>query len=171
MIERNSVKIILLNEQNKLLLMCANTKLNENYRGRFWFPIGGGIEAGEDIFDAAYREVFEETGIKKEEIILGPIVWKGDFIGCFSEKTVHQKEIFIVGKTKKNDVFLNELDNLEKKFVEEIRWFSFDEIKNSNEIIFPVLLLEYLPDILQEKYPEKPLEIDLGILPNFTKVK
>ena len=171
MIERTSVKIILLNDQNKLLLMCANTRINEDYQGRFWFPIGGGINDGENIYEAAYREVFEETGIKNDEITLGPIVWKGEFIGCFFEQKVHHKETFIVGRTKKNEVFLNNLDDFEKKVVLEIKWFSLDEIKNSTEIIFPVLLPKYLPDILLEKYPQNPLEIDLATLPDFSKVK
>ena len=40
-------------------------------------------------------------------------------------------------------------------------WFSLDRIINSGEVIHPVLLPKYLPDIIAGKYPEEPLEIDL----------
>jgi hypothetical protein len=35
-------------------------------------------------------------------------------------------------------------------------------VKNSNEIIYPVLLPKYLPAIIDENYPTVPIEIDLG---------
>jgi 8-oxo-dGTP pyrophosphatase MutT (NUDIX family) len=38
-------------------------------KGGFWQFAGGRIEDKESITDAAYREVFEETGINKKDII------------------------------------------------------------------------------------------------------
>lgn len=38
-------------------------------RGGFWQPVTGGVEDGEKIIDAVYREVWEESGYKKEDII------------------------------------------------------------------------------------------------------
>ena len=53
LIIRNSIQILLLNPENKLLLMCADdpktTTVDGEYHGKFWFPIGGEIEEGESI--------------------------------------------------------------------------------------------------------------------------
>ena len=80
-IERNSVKVLLLNEKKELLLVYADhpstTTLDGVYHGPFWFNVGGEIELNETIQEAAIREIFEETGIKKEKVDLGPIVWFG----------------------------------------------------------------------------------------------
>lgn len=53
-------------EQNKVL-MCKRRK--DPYKGLLNF-VGGKIKEGEDGFSSAYRELFEETGIAKENIKL-----------------------------------------------------------------------------------------------------
>jgi 8-oxo-dGTP pyrophosphatase MutT (NUDIX family) len=59
---KNSVKVLLLNEENELLLMSADDPLTTSIDGKshgvFWFPIGGTIEKGETIKEAAIREVY-----------------------------------------------------------------------------------------------------------------
>lgn len=54
-------------EQRKELLFCKRKK--DPYKGKFNL-VGGKIEPGENGFDAAYRELEEETGITRDEICL-----------------------------------------------------------------------------------------------------
>ena len=49
------------------MLMCKRAK--DPYKGLFNM-VGGKIESGEDGYTAAYRELFEETGISQEDIRL-----------------------------------------------------------------------------------------------------
>lgn len=51
----------------KELLFCKRTK--EPYLGKYNL-VGGKIEDGEEGFAAAYRELHEETGINREQIVL-----------------------------------------------------------------------------------------------------
>ena len=166
---RNSIKVILLNPKNELLLMCANdpktTSADGAYHGRFWFLIGGEIEPGESIPEAALREIAEETGIFPNEIDLGPEVWFGEFDLVLNGVLTHLKQKFIVAKTKKEDVFLATPDQWEQSVIQKLAWFSLDKIKNSTEVIYPVVLV-HLPDIISGKYPASPLEIDLAKKPN-----
>lgn len=53
-------------ERDKIL-MCLRRK--DPYKGKFNMP-GGHIEAGEDHLDAAYRELFEETAITRDNVEL-----------------------------------------------------------------------------------------------------
>jgi 8-oxo-dGTP pyrophosphatase MutT (NUDIX family) len=172
---RNSVKILLMNENKEILLMCADdpttTSKDGKYHGRFWFPIGGKIEEGESVQEAALREIFEETGIIKDNIELGPIVWFGEFDLVLSGKLQHLKEQFIVGRLRpgtgeaQTTISLNNLTDEERAVVKHVSWFSLDKIKHSTDVIFPVVLPDYLPDILAGKYPAQPLEIDLAKQP------
>ena len=51
----------------RTMLMCKRVK--DPYKGLFNM-VGGKIESGEDGYAAAYRELFEETGITQEDISL-----------------------------------------------------------------------------------------------------
>ncbi len=53
-------------ERDKILF-CK--RMNDPYKGKYNL-VGGKIEAGEEGFTAAYRELHEETGIAKEDIVL-----------------------------------------------------------------------------------------------------
>lgn len=166
---RNSVKVLLLNEKKGILLMCAHdptiTTTDGKYHGKFWFPIGGEIEPNESIEEAALREIEEETGIKKEDVELGPIVWFGEFDLSLKGTLTHLKQKFIVAKTKKQKVSLTHLDNWEKQAVKDLAWFPLKKLLTCKEIIYPVLLRTYLPDIINGKYPKEPMEIDLAKQP------
>jgi 8-oxo-dGTP pyrophosphatase MutT (NUDIX family) len=166
---RKSIKILLINKNKELLLMCVDdpktTSIDGKHYGIFWCPIGGGIKPHETIQEAATREIYEETGIKKEEIELGPVVWFGEFDLVLAGTPTHVKEKFIVAKTKQKKIAPAGLTDWEQKVIKKIEWLSLEKIKSCKEVVFPVLLSKYLPDILDEQYPEKPIEIDLGEQP------
>lgn len=59
--------IVVFNKDLKQTLMCKRTKAP--YKGMYNF-VGGKIEKENDNLNEAYRELFEETNIKKEDITL-----------------------------------------------------------------------------------------------------
>lgn len=163
---RVSVKVLFLNPENELLLLCADdpktTGVDGKYYGPFWFLVGGRLEDGESFQEAAFREIEEEVGLKKEDVELGPIVWLGECDLILNGVLTHLKQVFIVARTEKVDVAFNDLTDWEKSTLKKLEWFSLEKIKNSKEVIYPRLLAKYLPDIIAGKYPEKPFDIDLG---------
>ena len=59
--------IVIFDKDLTSTLMCKRTK--EPYKGMYNF-VGGKVEEGEDNDTAAYRELFEETGISNKDIEL-----------------------------------------------------------------------------------------------------
>lgn len=59
--------IVVFDRERDRLLFCKRKK--EPYQGLYNF-VGGKVEPGEDGTDAAYRELFEETGIERSDILL-----------------------------------------------------------------------------------------------------
>lgn len=59
--------IALFNEDKSKILFCKRKK--NPYLGLYNF-VGGKVEPGEESMDAAYRELYEETGVRKEEVQL-----------------------------------------------------------------------------------------------------
>ena len=63
--------ILIYDTSGERLLFCHRRK--EPYMGKYNF-VGGKIEAGEDGFTSAYRELFEETGITREDVSLSHLM-------------------------------------------------------------------------------------------------
>lgn len=63
--------IIVFDEEMKHILMCHRTK--EPYKGLYNLP-GGKEDPGESSINAAYRELYEETGIDSELINLSEVM-------------------------------------------------------------------------------------------------
>ena len=87
---RSGVGIVVLNKQNKVFV----ARRIDNPKN-FWQMPQGGVDKGEDLLSAAYRELEEETSINKVELIkeiegtityelpkhLLGIIWKGKYKG------------------------------------------------------------------------------------------
>ncbi len=101
--------IIILNKENTKLLFCK--RVSNPYKGLYNF-VGGKIEDNESSIDAAYRELYEETGISKLDTKLEPFM---DFIW-------HMHNIYMevyVGVLNKDVTLLPEKNPL--------HWLDFDE--------------------------------------------
>lgn len=84
--------IVVFNESADKILMCKRIK--NPYKGLSNF-VGGKIEKGENGFDAAYRELEEETAITKNDTILSHLM---DFTYYYEDCYL---EVY-VGKLNKN---------------------------------------------------------------------
>jgi len=166
---RKAVRVLLLNNNKELLLMCVEgfdiATADGKRNNRFWCTLGGGIEPGETIQHAALREIYEESGLSEDDIKLGPVVWYGEVSLMLKGTLTTLAESFIVAKTKNSNVALHKPTQDECEVVKQLKWFSLDEIKKSTDVIFPILLPQYLPDILAEKYPKTPITIDMKAAP------
>ncbi|MDR5658326.1 NUDIX hydrolase [Serpentinicella sp. ANB-PHB4] len=91
------------------LLMC--TRKHDPYKGLYNL-VGGKIEPEETGIDAAYRELYEETGIKGDNIILKHLMdFKYYFQECYVEVYVGKlnQEVTLVEEV--NKLFWSDLDH------------------------------------------------------------
>lgn len=69
---RKRVTLFVVDMENDSVLMIHRQRDGKEY----YIVPGGGVEDGETVIEAAYREADEETGL---EIELGPLLWKRPF--------------------------------------------------------------------------------------------
>lgn len=88
------------------ILFCHRVK--EPYKGKYNL-VGGKIEAGENGFAAAYRELYEETGISQEDIELHHLM----------DLTYYEREFYL-------EIYTGRLKNEVELVAEKnpLRWIS-----------------------------------------------
>lgn len=112
--------IAVFNESADKILMCKRIK--NPYKGLSNF-VGGKIEKGENGFDAAYRELEEETAITKNDIILSHLM---DFTYYYEDCYL---EVY-VGKLNKN---VNVSGDENKLYWSELTQNFFDATRYAGE--------------------------------------
>ena len=104
-------------EKNGKYLLIQETK--EKCRGQWNIPAGG-VADGENVIEAAKREVFEETGCKVEITGILEIVNKNleniDVINFVFDAELIEENIQIDGKE-----------------ISDVKWFSYEEILNMKD--------------------------------------
>ena len=166
---RNSVKCVLLNCNDELLLVrTCDASIRDSsgsYNGDFWQMVGGKIEDNETVEEAARRELFEETGLSEFDVNFGRIVWSGKLILVMNGVKTLINQRFMVVRSCKNEVTIKNLTQEEQNVIKELKWFALDDIKNNSEIIYPLGLYVHLRNLLYFGLSKKVINIELGKKP------
>lgn len=156
--ERLTARVLLLDPDDRILLIKGRLVNNPT---SFWFTVGGGAEPGESVFEAAVREVREEAGF--DAIELGPVVWRRDAENMMADGALALlKESYIVARCPGGEPNRDGWDAVERELCDDIRWWTYDEIAASADMIYPEGLADLLPDILAGRYPAVALDITCG---------
>lgn len=155
---RDTARILLINEQERVLLMRYEELVPSDPRLTgpmwFWVPPGGGVMEGETFEAAVAREVEEETGIELSSRPL-PLIWTRDHQLLHEGELKHFHERYFVSKVGTPARLHNRTDEP----ILDMRWWSCDEIDCSAETFFPQGLAKLLPDVIAGRYPPKPIAI------------
>ncbi|MCL2773508.1 MAG: NUDIX domain-containing protein [Oscillospiraceae bacterium] len=99
--------IMLYGKEKDCILMCKRKK--EPYLGLYNL-VGGKIETGEDGFSAAYRELYEETGITKNDVkLLHLMDFKYYLQPCYVEVYVGRLKRDVTVTGDENELFWSDL--------------------------------------------------------------
>ena len=162
---RKSIKVILVNPRNEIVLVLVDDPriVDENgkYNGQFWNLVGGALEDGETPKEAALREIYEEIGIDANKIKFGHEVWHGEIVLQIAENETLIDQRFFVASTTVENFDQSHLTEDEKGKVKTVKWFALDDIKNSKETIYPKKLAEYLEPILAGNIPKNSIKIEI----------
>lgn len=156
--ERPSARLILLDPQDRLFLFKVHQPTvydpADPFRDPFWIMIGGLVDPGEDFAETARREAREETGLTVGEVRW---VWTRERIMQWRNNKVIHRERFFLGRSVSTDIDTSGLDEKEKSWTLDHRWWSADEILASPERFEPRDLGARLKALLRDGAPAEPI--------------
>ena len=103
---------------------------------------GGGIDEGESEIHAAIREVAEETGYQLAEAeLLGPIA-RRHVVHGYSDLVIEQDESFFLAMVSPFEVDISAHTADERLTLLGHRWWTHDDLRHTDEWIWPHELVE-----------------------------
>ena len=135
---RLAAKVVLVADDQSVLLFRGGDPSDPS-AGTWWFPPGGGVEAGESIADAARREVHEETGLRLVE--LGPVLARRQVEFSFNGAVVVNDEHYFVVRVDRFDIDSVGWTDVEREVIVESRWWALHELCATQQTVYPEDLL------------------------------
>jgi 8-oxo-dGTP pyrophosphatase MutT (NUDIX family) len=144
---RRAAKVLLVDQHQRVLLFCGIDRTRPTV-APWWFAVGGALEAGEEPAEAAVRELYEETGLRITDP--GPVImtrrFKFEFEGCAYDQ---DESYFLVRTTGFAPVAAGWSD-VERATIKGHHWWSIEELRATNETVYPDALADLLEDLLAD---------------------
>ena len=156
--DRPTVRVVLLDPAGRVLLMKGRLPSAPDGPGA-WFTIGGGVEPGETLVQAAMREIREETGFT--DVALGPVIWvRQGVMRLAGDEEVRMVESYLVATCPGGEPDRAGWDALEKALIDDIAWWDPADLAVCPDRVFPSGLTERLTDVVEGRYPTTPTLLD-----------
>jgi 8-oxo-dGTP pyrophosphatase MutT (NUDIX family) len=140
---RHVARVLLINDQGQTFLLRGRDP-GAPERAPFWFTPGGKIDDGETPQEAAARELFEEVGVTVSPETLGDVIGTEDSAYSFEGIAYRQHGVFFAHYTNVAGLNASGWTEIEARTIDQGKWWSLEDIRATQETIYPAHLAEML---------------------------
>ncbi len=143
MLTRPSSRLLILNAENRILLFRFENKCGPLAGQLFWATPGGAVDPGESFAEAARRELFEETGLRVDDLGQQVAAREATFQLATGEQVMADERYFLL-RTHDLEISSANWTELEREVMSAYGWWSQADLQSTTEQIWPENLEEML---------------------------
>lgn len=151
-LERRAGRVLLIADESVLLIKGFDP--GQPRAGTWWLTPGGGVDDGESVAAAAAREVYEETGLRLAAEELGPEIATRVADFEFDGRQYRQTETFFAVTTARFTPTTDGWEEVEQRSLLESRWWTVEDLRATDETVYPGELAEVLRAVLDKSVAE-----------------
>jgi 8-oxo-dGTP pyrophosphatase MutT (NUDIX family) len=147
---RTSARVVLLDEDGAVLLLCgSDPAVTDGSAPRWWFTVGGQARRGESLAVTAVRELAEETGLRADPgRLVGP-VWRRESVIHFNGAVMISEEFYFLYRAGRFEPSPSGRTALERRYIHGHRWCDADaiaELVGRGQQVYPLQIGELLAE-------------------------
>jgi 8-oxo-dGTP pyrophosphatase MutT (NUDIX family) len=157
-IHRRKARVLIVDGDDRVLLFFGAGPVRRD--GDCYFTVGGGVDDGETLAEAAAREVFEETGLRVAPEALGaPVAHTEGLWTTHRGARRYSDEHFFFLRTAHFDPDLSGLEEGEIEEIDHPAWLSLADLDATDATVHPIGLAGLLKRLLSGERPAVPIEL------------
>ncbi len=141
-IVRRAARVIVVDAMGRVLMLRGCDPARPEHR--YWMTVGGGLEHGESVTEAAARELGEETGVRLGPQDFGTPVWHDVTEFPFDGRWYRQEQDYFLVRVPSCEVDPSGFNEIERATVDAHRWWERADFAVATEPYYP----RELPDLL-----------------------